>query len=246
MALADEIKLRYSNRFIRQITNPDVSSALTIDDARLTRASDEAESIFKRTAQQTFDLTDTDHLSAIVPLVIYILQERADQLEEGAEMRLKIIMEDMKALADFTVRAAVAPRGFRRGEITFECKTCGAQRSIVRWEAASQTWTGLRYPSWASRGDVRTECEVPESTQSEIAYDRHDDMVEFRVPRGNNAAAVRFGIAPGEIASCNGLSINEENAVAILDRLMDPNSRRIRFQSTQLTGPSSFIVPGKP
>lgn len=148
--------------------------------------------------------------------------------------------------ATLAILAAVAPRGFRRGEITFECKTCGAQRSIVRWEAASPTWTGLRYPSWASRGDVRTECEVPESTQYEIAYDRHDDVVEFRVPRGNNAAAVRFGIVPGEIASCNGLSINEENAVAILDRLMDPNSRRIRFQSTQLTGPSSFIVPGKP
>ena len=48
MALADEIKLRYSERFIRQITNPDKSGLLVIDDARLTRASDEAESIFKQ------------------------------------------------------------------------------------------------------------------------------------------------------------------------------------------------------
>ena len=123
MALEDEVKLSYSTRFIRQITNPDSPTALANDEARLTRAANEAQSIFKRTAQQTFDLADTDHLSAIVPLVVYILQERADQLEEGAEARLKIIMEDMKALANFTVRGAVAPKSSIRSKPTKESLT---------------------------------------------------------------------------------------------------------------------------
>lgn len=137
--------------------------------------------------------------------------------------------------ASLAILAALAPRGFRRGEITFECKICDARRSIVRWEAAAPDWTGLRYPGWASRGDARSKCESAKPTLSESTVDFHDDDAVFQVARGTNVSGVFFGVGPGQSASVNGLSVNEENAVAILNLLMNPGPRPIRFQSTRLS-----------
>ena len=122
MALIDEVKKRYSTRFLTDITNPDLKAPTTINDTKLTDASNDAESIFKRQANQDFDILKIDHISAIVPLVVFLLQERADQLEDEEEKRRARIMKDIEDLKLFTVRSATTPRSQIRREPTTESK----------------------------------------------------------------------------------------------------------------------------
>ncbi len=122
MALIDEVKKRYSTRFLTDLTNPDLKAPTAINDSKLTDASDDAESIFKRQANQDFDITDVDHISAILPLVIFLLQERADQLEEEADKRWERILKDIEDLKLFTVRSATTPRSQIRREPTTRSK----------------------------------------------------------------------------------------------------------------------------
>lgn len=151
------------------------------------------------------------------------------------------------AAAALAILVAVVPRGLYRGEVTIKCKTCGAQRSITRWEAAAPDWTGLRYPAWAFSGDERANCQMKGTTSSESDFDTHDDDAVFRSDQPGNSHNLTYRIGADPLAVINGLYVNVENAAAILEQLMNPHrspifvwfgSRRIDSTlSVQVTDP---------
>lgn len=106
MALEDEVKARYSNQLLVQWTNPQLSSATTIDETRLSKASRDVEGWFKIIAGVAYDNDDARHVSVAV---------------DGVEARLKNIAglevnsewsnwkEDLGKLALVTGRDRIPP-----------------------------------------------------------------------------------------------------------------------------------------
>lgn len=76
MTLATEVTTRYSDKFVRQLTNPDNAPQGSVDAARLALAVTDATAEFERLAASPFDLTNPHHVDVAVQGVILKLMER--------------------------------------------------------------------------------------------------------------------------------------------------------------------------
>lgn len=109
MALSDEVTARISAERAIQLTNPNLSSATSVDATRLAKACADAESEFKVHVGQAFDLTDLDHVAAAVDLAILILMERGGApTETGGRERTRVV-DRLKALALIKGRNRIMP-----------------------------------------------------------------------------------------------------------------------------------------
>ena len=107
MALVDEVQDRYSEQYIRNITNPDNSSPSTFDAARLAAAAADAEAEFGFWTGVPFDLTDQMHINYAVEGVIVILKEKKSARNEDTK---KAREEWEKKLKEYAVRAGAESR----------------------------------------------------------------------------------------------------------------------------------------
>jgi hypothetical protein len=109
MALWDEVKLEYSSTHLIQITNPDTEAATTVNDTQGTRAATRAENIFRQIVGVTYDNSNEQHKTVAIPLVEWILKQRAGRLDPVMEQERAFIYEDLRGLAKVTARDRVTP-----------------------------------------------------------------------------------------------------------------------------------------
>jgi hypothetical protein len=107
MALADEVKSRYSTQFLAGVTNPQNSAPTTINDTTLGKACTDIESAFSKKGI-LFDVTDADHVSTAVEGVVALLRKRCGQL--GGYEEWREWLTDLDALRLVTANDRILPR----------------------------------------------------------------------------------------------------------------------------------------
>lgn len=76
MAIEDEVKSRYSNQRLVELTNPGNPNAATIDGTRLTLAATDARQEFELMTATAFDINDATHVAIVVEGVLCYLMKR--------------------------------------------------------------------------------------------------------------------------------------------------------------------------
>ena len=109
MALSDEVKARYDGEELTNLTNPRNTVSEDIAHARLERACTAAESFFRTHAQQTFRLTDINHIEVAVELVMGVLSKWSGTRQNSASARFERAVEMAEALAGVTMRPRIIP-----------------------------------------------------------------------------------------------------------------------------------------
>lgn len=94
MALVDEVKTRYSNDKLIQLTRPDDTGSTTINDPVLSEAADDATAEFEQHAQAAFDIDNTAHVALAVRGTVLKLKEyRGGASRELNEERTQWVRE---------------------------------------------------------------------------------------------------------------------------------------------------------
>jgi hypothetical protein len=112
MALSSQVTTRYSEQFLRSLTNPDASEASSNDSARLALACTDTEAQFEILTGAEYDDTDARHVSVGVEGVILALRERGGTSGIGdAVVSARARWEERcRALGRVTARNRMLPR----------------------------------------------------------------------------------------------------------------------------------------
>lgn len=108
MALTDEVKSRWSAKYLLGITNPQLAGATVIDEGRLLRASDDVEGEIRIRAAALFDVTDARHVAVAVEAVIALLLVRVGG--KGADARWQAAMKRIDLLGKVTGHDRLLPQ----------------------------------------------------------------------------------------------------------------------------------------
>lgn len=96
MALWDEVKLRYSTRVLKELTNVDVPSGSAIDDTKGTQAANDAIKWFQRIATSvTFDVTDQAMVEVAARATVFKLKQWAGKLTDKMGTESEALESDM-------------------------------------------------------------------------------------------------------------------------------------------------------
>lgn len=95
----DRVRTLYSAAMLRQLTNPDVTGASSINDTQGNAAAAYAVLEFANEVGVSYDDSLTSHQFAINELVIFVLQTWANKLGEAADKREKLVYGRLQRLA---------------------------------------------------------------------------------------------------------------------------------------------------
>lgn len=109
MALWDEVKLRYSARTLKELTNVDLPGATAIDDTKGTQVATDVEAWFKRVVQADYDNTDADHKAVAVRAVYVLLREYSGRFAEVVEREIQEVEKKMNQLRDLGPGKRITP-----------------------------------------------------------------------------------------------------------------------------------------
>src|SRR3990167_7318360 len=104
MALSTHFQNRYSAKFVRAITNPDVVNASSVDTTRLNNAASDAEEWFREIVGVAYSDSDNGHVAAACYALEVILRERAEKYGEGLDKMRERAEQKMIALSRRTAR----------------------------------------------------------------------------------------------------------------------------------------------
>ena len=106
MALSDEVKSRVADAVLVDLTNPRGTSATTVNDAILDKASGDVEADFKTWANEAFDLTVDQHISLAIEGVILKLTFWSG----NTEVNFKFWYDKLEALSRVRARDKIRPK----------------------------------------------------------------------------------------------------------------------------------------
>lgn len=109
MTLADEVKARFGEAWLVELTNPQAPGFTTIDTARLDAACSDAIARFTTHAAATFDLANPVHVAVAVDGVIAVLLSRLGTQSEDARRWMEVFESGLERLALVDHRNYVAP-----------------------------------------------------------------------------------------------------------------------------------------
>jgi hypothetical protein len=110
MALIDEVKARYADDKLVQLTQKDSTSATTIDDTVLGYAATDVEANFPIHAGVNYDGTDARHVATAVEGVVTLLQARNRGLLLEQDEGWRRWIEHLKSLGMVTGRNRIVPK----------------------------------------------------------------------------------------------------------------------------------------
>jgi phage gp36-like protein len=109
MALIDEVKARYSNQKLINLTRPDDQNQNTTDDVLLQKAVDDTEADFEIYAGITYDNTVNTHIATAILGVLYYLRLYTGRLTDGTAKARADWIDNLKALGKVTARDRILP-----------------------------------------------------------------------------------------------------------------------------------------
>lgn len=141
MALWDEVKLRFSSRVLKELTNADVPNASAINDTLGTQAANDTIKWFQRVATSvTFDVTDQAMVEICVRATVHKLKQWAGKLTDKMGTEAEALEADMLNYAkSVAARGRVVPTTNSVLDPTPEDKW----GTPVRPEFDDQRFTGL-------------------------------------------------------------------------------------------------------
>lgn len=107
MALSDEVQSRYPSQILVNLTNPQSTTAATVNTTTLDLAATDVQADFKIHAGIAYDGTDARHVSVACEGVIAKLLERTGHAKAGE--REESYFRRLKALANVTGRDRILP-----------------------------------------------------------------------------------------------------------------------------------------
>ena len=109
MALADEVTARYPTNRLKQLTNPGVSTATSVNTTFLGYAVTDAQAEFEEIAGVAYDNSNDNHVNAAVKMVIALLYLRGESPGEGANREYERAKESCEQVGRITGRNRIKP-----------------------------------------------------------------------------------------------------------------------------------------
>lgn len=109
MTLADEVKARFGEAWLVELTNPQAPGFTTIDNARLNAACSDTIARFSTYAAATFDEANPVHVAVAVEGVIAVLLSRLGTQSDDARRWMEAFETGLKRLALVDHRDYVSP-----------------------------------------------------------------------------------------------------------------------------------------
>lgn len=110
MPLGTHFQNRYSAKLVRQLTNPDVVNATSVDSTRLDNGVTDAQAWFRQGVGVTYDDNDTRHVFVACLALEVILKERADRYGDALDRLREHVEALMAQLAKTQGRDRLLPR----------------------------------------------------------------------------------------------------------------------------------------
>lgn len=117
LPLWNRVLLRYSDKELRQLTNPDSQTSTTVDTTKGTNVSTDAEKWFKRRVGVAYSDDDSDHHDVAILATYVLLREYAGKSTQSVKDDRERCLSEMNALRKRTHNKRVTSRTTHRGVI---------------------------------------------------------------------------------------------------------------------------------